>query len=402
VLRIWVVTAAFVVVTVARSITVGIPIRDPGGAFLLSRVALTAGLFAGFVVLEGVLRAPRGERSASTVREAIRKRWTWRRLAGAWSVLLAYHLVYFSYHNLKSWDVLNEPRDHALTSVDRWLFAGHSPAVLLHDLVGQGVVAAYALIVIYEAFPTLVVLVVAGSVFTPRLRDGQTLLAALIWVWILGILTYYAVPSLGPFSDRPEDFAGLPHTLVTDTQALYLAQRAHLLADPRAPDAFAQVSAFASLHVGVTTVIALMAARLGYRWAARALWVFLALTSVATVYLGWHFAVDVPAGLAIGWLAVRLGSWTVCGPTLGQRRGSVTRNDAPSRPASTRSISPPNERATRRAIPSPSPAPPDPLVTPGWNRRSRTASATPSPSSATTSSTRSWWSLASKVMHPRA
>ncbi|HRD61062.1 MAG TPA: phosphatase PAP2 family protein [Nocardioides sp.] len=311
-LRIWAVTAAFLAVAVTRSLVVGIPIRDPGGAFLISRVALTAGLFACFVVIEGVWRAPRGDRTVATVGSAIRSRWTRARLVGAWGALLAYHMAYLSYHNLKSWDVLNAPRDHALTAVDRWLFAGHSPAVLLHDVLGQHL-AAYALILIYEAFPTLVVLVVAGSVFTPRLRDGQTVLAALIWVWILGTVTYYAVPSLGPFSDRPQDFAGLPHTIVTDTQALYLAQRAHLLADPQAPDAFAQVSAFASLHVGVTTVITLMAARLGYRRTARALWLFLALTCVATVYLGWHFAVDVPAGLAIGWLAVLLGAWTVGG-----------------------------------------------------------------------------------------
>jgi membrane-associated phospholipid phosphatase len=311
-----------------------------------------------------VLHAPRGERTVTTVRAAVRERWTRRRLLGAWSTLLAYHLVYFSYHNLKSWDVLNAPRDRGLTAVDRWLFAGHSPAVLLHHVLGQGV-SAYALVGVYESFGTLVVLVVAGSVFAPRLREGQTLLASLIWVWVLGTLTYYAVPSLGPFSDRPQDFAGLPHTIVTGTQAQYLAQRTHLLADPRASDAFAQVSAFASLHVGVTTVITLVAGHLGHRWAARALWAYLALTCVATVYLGWHFAVDVPAGLAIGWLAVRLGRWTTRVP--GQRRGRVTRNAAPSSPASTRSMSPPKDRTTRRAIPSPSPAPADPWVTPGLN-----------------------------------
>ena len=42
-----------------------------------------------------------------------------------------------------------------------------------------------------------------------------------------------------------------------------------------------------------------------------ALAVFLAGTMVATVYLGWHFAVDVPAGLAIAALAWVLGPLTV-------------------------------------------------------------------------------------------
>ena len=40
--------------------------------------------------------------------------------------------------------------------------------------------------------------------------------------------------------------------MIQDTQARYLGQRAYLLAHPAASDAFAQISAFASLHVAVT------------------------------------------------------------------------------------------------------------------------------------------------------
>jgi hypothetical protein len=313
VLRLWVVTLCFVAVTVLRSWRVGIPIKDPGGAFLVTRIALTFGLFLVFVVIEAFVRTPRGERSVRALRSSAGRRWPLRRLATAWGCLLAYHLVYFSYHNLKSWDVLNAPRDGQLTRLDQWLLLGHSPAVLLHDVLGQGV-AAYAMVLVYETFPTLVVVVVAGSVFTTRLQDGVTVLASLIWVWILGTVSYYAVPSLGPFDGRPQDFSGLPETVVTRTQSLYMAQRAHLLADPHAADAFAQVSAFASLHVAVTTVIMLMASYLGFTRTARALGVFLALTCVATVYLGWHFVVDDVAGLAIGWLAVRMGIWLGVSP----------------------------------------------------------------------------------------
>jgi membrane-associated phospholipid phosphatase len=369
--RLWIVAGCFAVVALARSWRVGIPLKDPGGAFLVTRVGLSLGLFLVLAVIEALALTPRGERRPGALWAAHRRRWPAGRLATAWGCLLAYHLVYFAYHNLKSWDVLNAPRDHELTKVDDRLFLGHSPAVLLHDLLGQGV-AAHVLLVVYEAFPTLVVLVVAGSVFTEELRDGATVLGSLIWVWILGTATYYAVPSLGPFYDRPQDFAGLPHTKATTTQAVYLAQRDQLLAHPHAPDAFAQVSAFASLHVGVTTVIMLMAAHLGYRRTARGLGVYLAVVCVATVYLGWHYAVDDLAGLAIGWMAVRLGirtsggGWGRAGrrgerqrAAPGQRRGMVTTKAAPSASGSS-SISPPNERAIRRAIPRPRPAPPVP------------------------------------------
>ena len=57
-------------------------------------------------------------------------------------------------------------------SWDRWLFFGHSPAVLLHDLLGQHW-AAWGLAYWYETFGTLVLFaVVAPVVFVDRIRDG--------------------------------------------------------------------------------------------------------------------------------------------------------------------------------------------------------------------------------------
>lgn len=319
-LRMWAIALVFAAVTLWRSSVVGIPVRDPGGEIFRVRIAITAGTFVVLALLDAVRRVPRGQRAPRSVLETLRRRWPARRLLVAAAALLAYHVVYASYHNLKSWDVLNAPRDHALTRVDRALFLGHSPAVLLHSVLGEHW-SAYVLVVVYESFPTLVsIAFVAAVVGVDRLRDGAVFLASATWVWILGVATYYLVPSLGPFDDRPQDFAGLPHTIVTTTQATYMEQRAHLLADPSAHDAFAQVSAFASLHVGVTTVIVLMAVYYRLRRTAVVLTGYLALTVVATIYLGWHFVVDDVAGLAIGIAAVGLGILTIY-PTRRSRQG---------------------------------------------------------------------------------
>ncbi|MEP9361610.1 phosphatase PAP2 family protein [Nocardioides sp. CN2-186] len=310
-LRTWLVVVVFAAITLWRSHEVGIPLRDPHGEILRSRVAITVGVFAALAVLDAVRRTPRGSRRPRVVGAMLRRRWPLRRLGLAASGLLAYHLVYFCYHNLKSWDVLNAPQDDALTRLDRALFLGHSPAVLLHSALGVHW-AAYALVLVYESFPTLVTIAfVAAVVFADRLRDGMVFLASAIWVWILGVGCYYLVPSLGPFDNAPQDFAGLPHTIVTRTQALYLGQRADLLADPAAHDSFAQISAFASLHVGVTTVIVLMLAYYRFRRATLVMSVYLALTIVATIYLGWHFFVDDVAGLVIAAAAVGLGHLTI-------------------------------------------------------------------------------------------
>lgn len=308
--RLWVVVAIFTVIGILRSIHVDIPFKDPHGAYLLSRVGLTLGIGAVWVLVDTLVRSGR-PLQAGRVRATFKERWTPRRFALVGVALAAYHATYFVYHNLKSWDVLNAPRDAMLTRWDEWIFLGHSPAVLLHDLLGQNV-SAWTLMVWYESFGTLVILTFpAAAIFAPRIKDAYASIAAFVWVWILGTASYYLIPSLGPFNERPQDFAGLPHMSIQDTQARYMGQRAHLLADPQAHDAFAQVSAFASLHVGVSAVI------LGVAWWYRlrrttiAMSIFLAGTCVATVYLGWHFFVDVPAGLAIAALSWWLGPLTV-------------------------------------------------------------------------------------------
>ena len=310
-LRIWAVVAVFGAITLWRSHVVGIPLRDPHGEILRSRVAITVGVFAVLALLDAVRRTPRGSRRSAWSLAMLRRRWPLRRLGLAACGLLAYHLVYFSYHNLKSWDVLNTPRDDALTRVDRALFLGHSPAALLHSALGQHW-AAYVLVLVYESFPTLVTIAfVAAVVFADRLRDGMVFLASAIWVWILGVGSYYLVPSLGPFDNVPQDFAGpSAHDRHPDPGALPRPAR-RPAGRPAAHDAFAQVSAFASLHVGVTTVIVLMLAYYRFRRTALVMTVYLALTIVATIYLGWHFFVDDVAGLAIAAAAVGLGHLTI-------------------------------------------------------------------------------------------
>lgn len=308
--RVWGVVAAFALIAAAWSRHVGIPFRDPHGSILLGRIALSLGLLVVLAVVDAGARSWRaglGVRGAVTM---LRARWTRRRTALVLAALLAYHLVYFCYHNLKSWDVFNPVRDSLLLQWDRWLFFGHSPAVLLHQALGQHV-AAYVLMVIYESFSTLVsVSVVASLVFTERVRDGYVFITSAIYVWILGVGSYYLIPSLGPFHSAPQEFARLPHTMIQDTQARYMGQRAYLLAHPQAHDAFAQVSAFASLHVAVTCLILLMARYYRLRIISRVLAAFLVGTIVATVYLGWHFFVDDIAGLAIAVLGVTLGRLT--------------------------------------------------------------------------------------------
>jgi membrane-associated phospholipid phosphatase len=207
---------------------------------------------------------------------------------------------------------------------DRDLTFGHSPAVLLHDLLGQDV-AARVLTAVYESFPTLLtVSLVSALAFAPTVRSSYVFVVSAMWAWIIGVGSYYLIPSLGPFHAAPEEFAGLTRTSIQTTQATYVDQRAHLLAHPQASDAFAQISAFASLHCALTFLVFLMARYYGLRKISWLVGLFLLGTLLATVYLGWHFAVDDVAGLAIAWVAVQLGKLTVTGTVRSPARTAST------------------------------------------------------------------------------
>ena len=59
-------------------------------------------------------------------------------------------------------------------------------------------------------------------------------------------------------------------------------------------------------------------------------WAFAALTCLATVYLGWHFFVDVLGGFGVGTLALVLAAWTT-GHPLRRRDRTWTLGEARSR-----------------------------------------------------------------------
>ncbi len=307
IIGIWILVAVFALITALRSYQVDIPLRDPGGRLFRGRLLGSATFFAAFALIDASVRVGfRGWRVRKAF-DMLRSRWQVARLALALSGLLAYHIVYVCYRNLKSWDAFNTPLDHDLLRIDSWLFFGHSPAVLLHEALGRDI-SAHVLAAIYEFFPTLVsISFVAALVFANRLRDGFVFLVSAMWVWILGVASYYLVPSLGPFASAPHEFAQLAHTSIASTQDAYLLQRTNLLAHPSAPSSFASISAFASLHVGYTFMVVLMLRYYGLRRLMQVVSVFLVGTLLATVYFGWHFVTDDIAGLLLAYAAVRLG-----------------------------------------------------------------------------------------------
>jgi membrane-associated phospholipid phosphatase len=238
------------------------------------------------------------------------------------SALVSFYVTYLAYRNLKSIVPLLRPgalADGRLADYDRALFAGNDPASLLHSLLGTGVAAEVLAVVYVTFFYFVLVSLVYALVFSPSPRGGIFYVTAVSINWALGAASYYVFPARGPIYAEPDAFAKLPATEVTHLQGVLLRQRAEFLSDPLAPGVHQGIGAFASLHTSIVFTAALGAHLLGLdRRLRTGLWILFALTTLATVYLGWHYVVDDLAGMVIG--ATALG---VARVLTGYRRGAA-------------------------------------------------------------------------------
>ncbi len=280
-----------------------LPIRDPDGVVVPTYVRLPLIVLAA-LALDVVPRALARRRP---IMEVARERWSRDQLVFALAGVITWYACYAAFRNLKSYVPFVNDRlwDNELASLDRTLWLGHDPADVLHDVLGTGW-AAHALSFVYVAWIPLVPVTLAVALLWTRHRAaGSWFVTAVAVDWALGVATYFAMPTLGPIYSAPGDFTDLPHTHVTALQEWMGSDRADVLADPFSTDAVQTIAAFASLHVAIMVTMCLMAHLIGLpRWVRVSSYVYLALTVVSTVYLGWHFFVDAIAGAALGAAAV--------------------------------------------------------------------------------------------------
>jgi hypothetical protein len=305
-----VIAAVMLAVTLLSGSRYGIGLRDPDGV-IGARLLLVLGGVAIFWALDIVPRALRQARAAgtpkwATIREVARRRWPAKRLAIVLGSILAFYLIYLCYRNVKSHVPLASPglHDTSLLELERDIF-GRDPATLMHALFGTGI-SAHVLSVVYLLFLTFVPLSVAlALVWSDDMAHCLWWLGTISFNWVLGAASYFMIPSLGPIFVEPQLFAALPETGVTALQNVLLEHRESFLVDPVGSGGLQSIAAFASLHVSIVLSGALMAHLLGApRIMRTGLWVYFALTAVATIYFGWHYVVDDIAGVAMAFIAV--------------------------------------------------------------------------------------------------
>ena len=277
-----------------------LPLRDPDGiagpAYV--RLPLIVVLFLAADIVPRLLR-----RRGTPAKRILRERLSPERLGLITAGMASFYVSYVAYRNLKGALPFARPslHDEELLRLDEWMAFGNDPALLLHDLLGTGT-AAYVLSSVYVLYLLFVPLSLgAALVWGRNIRIGSWYVTALCLNWLLGAVSYYLVPSLGPVFVHPERYAVLPETGVSLLQESLSRARLEVLADPTGADAIAGVAGFASLHCSVVFTAVLMAHIARLPIVVRAtMWVFLLLTITATAYFGWHYLIDDVAGLAIG------------------------------------------------------------------------------------------------------
>jgi hypothetical protein len=305
-----IVTGALAVIA---SQALGLPVRDPEG-FLgpswLRLPLLFAGAFLADVLPRSLWRSRRQPgQFFHHARDIVNEHWTRERVALVLIGLASFYVTYVGYRNLKSYlpFIREGTQDAMLRELDRLLFFGNEPAIILHQVLGEGV-SAHVLSFVYLIFlPFVPVSLTAWLVWSRNISFGYWYATAQCLCWALGTASYYMIPSLGPTFASPWLYSDLDNTAVASLQdSLFYSRTDALLVDPLS--ALQSTAGFASLHVGIVLCAALVThytiRHASIRWG---MWVFFALTVVATLYFGWHYIADDVAGAVIAIVSVWLG-----------------------------------------------------------------------------------------------
>jgi membrane-associated phospholipid phosphatase len=183
-----------------------------------------------------------------------------------------------------------ESCDAGLLRADRWLF-GETPSVSLDGLAHPFLTDILS--ICYLSFLPAVLLVFVITLSRPKAL-GFRLYDGIFGIYAIGFLGYTLVPAAGPHLAMPELFSiPLEGGLLSKVNAAVVGNGSN------------HVDVFPSLHTAVTVFL------MGWLWTHRRR-LFLMLLPVAagivisTIYLRYHYAVDVIAGLFLAGIGLWL------------------------------------------------------------------------------------------------
>jgi membrane-associated phospholipid phosphatase len=189
--------------------------------------------------------------------------------------------------------VLPGDRDKWLLAIDRSLF-GETPAVFLERFIRPALtdvlVGAYSLHLVLPPALAIWLYQVDRKLF-------RFFLLTIMVIGVLGTIGYAAVPGIGPKSAFPELF----HRELDGGLYIPVDEALEMVRFPR--------DVFPSLHAGISSLVLFFAYR-RRRAVGHALLLPVTLNWISTIYLRYHYAIDVVAGWVAAALAILI-AWSL-------------------------------------------------------------------------------------------
>lgn len=230
--------------------------------------------------------------SAGSLREFVRPYWE---IVRDWFPFFVILMMYYSLWGDATHLWVTIDRDAELIAWDQKLF-GFQASVALQRFVSPPLTAWME---IAYAFHIINIPVVACFVYVRRSRlRFREMMCGILVVTFLGLIGYLLVPAIGPLYTLKDQYT------VPLSQPLGVFHRQIEFLDY----ARIQRDVFPSMHVAISFVVWLYA----YRNARRLFWVlspFIFSLWVSTVYLRYHYLVDVLAALILAPLSFWLANW---------------------------------------------------------------------------------------------
>lgn len=226
------------------------------------------------------------------LREFVRPYWE---ILRDWFPFLVILLMYYSLWGDATHMLITTDRDAELIAWDERLF-GVQASVVIQPIISPPLTAWMNLA---YAFHIVNIPIVACFVYLRRSRTRfREMMAGVLVVSFFGLLGYLLVPAIGPlYTLRDQYTVPLSQPLAIVNRQIEFMNFARIKRD-----------VFPSLHVGISFLVWLYA----YRNSRRLFWIlspFILSLWISTVYLRYHYLVDVLAGLILAPLCYVLANW---------------------------------------------------------------------------------------------
>ncbi len=197
--------------------------------------------------------------------------------------------------------------DQQLWDIDRTIFFGISPNIFFLNLFSNAAAMrvidyAYAYI-----FVTGLCVAIGYFVSSPSKRLQVAFITGHAIMWLAGAWLYVLVPALGPAYRFPDVWLQYVHELpiTAGLQATLWANYSNVLKIPHGVNAPVSIlfgiAAFPSMHVAFQLFIFLWFRRL-WTWGEVLFAIFVLVIFLGAMITGWHYLIDLIAGLLLAWL----------------------------------------------------------------------------------------------------